>query len=154
MMRMPAEFARHERTVMCWPTRVEIYGERMPEARRAHASVARTISGFEPVVMIAAPADAEDASRMCGETVEVTVNVRNFEAKPMAFDIQPHAPLGLQVKSGRWTSTVPAQSRTQFTLRLAAVPDATPGIRHVAFDITRGGKRLGELFDCIVEVRE
>jgi agmatine deiminase len=71
MMRMPAEFARHERTVMCWPTRVEIYGERMPEARRAHASVARTISGFEPVVMIAAPADAEDASRMCGETVEV-----------------------------------------------------------------------------------
>jgi hypothetical protein len=47
---------------------------------------------------------------------------------------------------------VPAQSRTQFTLRLAAAKDATPGIRHVAFDITRGGKRLGELFDCIVEV--
>jgi hypothetical protein len=87
-----------------------------------------------------------------GESVEVTVNVRNFEAKPLAFDIQPHAPPGLSATSGRWTSTVPAQSRTQFTLRLAAAKDAPPGIRHVAFDITRGGKRLGELFDCIVEV--
>ena len=89
-----------------------------------------------------------------GESVEVTVNVRNFEAKPLAFDILPHAPPGLSATSGRWTGTVPAQGRTQFTLRLAAAPDATPGIRHVAFDITRGGKRLGELFDCIVEVRE
>jgi len=68
---MPAEFARHERTVMCWPTRVEIYGERMSLARRAHASVAKTISGFEPVTMIANPSDVEVAAQMCGDSVEV-----------------------------------------------------------------------------------
>jgi len=98
-------------------------------------------------------ADPHRMSVKRGETVEVTVNVRNFEAKPVAFDILPHAPPGLSATSGRWASTVPAQSRTQFTLRLAAAADAPPGIRHVAFDITRGGKRLGELFDCIVEIK-
>lgn len=70
-MRMPAEFAPHERTVMCWPTRREIYGSRMGDARRAHATVARTISGFEPVTMIANPEHAPDAVAMCGDGVEV-----------------------------------------------------------------------------------
>jgi agmatine deiminase len=68
---MPAEFARHERTVMCWPTRVDLYGQRMAQARRAHASVARTISGFEAVTMIANSADVDEAARMCGDSVEV-----------------------------------------------------------------------------------
>ena len=59
MMRMPAEFARHERTVMCWPARHELYGQRLGDAYLAHASVARTISGFEPVTMIANHQDVE-----------------------------------------------------------------------------------------------
>lgn len=71
MMRMPAEFARHERTVMCWPSRAELYGPHMKQARRAHASVARTICGFEPVTMIVNPPDAETAAQMCGDAVEV-----------------------------------------------------------------------------------
>lgn len=71
MMRMPAEFAAHERTVMCWPTRIEVYGDCMPEARRAHATVARTISGFEPVTMIANAEHVEEALRLCGSTVDV-----------------------------------------------------------------------------------
>lgn len=73
MMRMPAEFAEHERTVMCWPTRESLYGRRMGEARRAHAVVARTISGFEPVTMIADEAGAESAAAMCGPGIEVVV---------------------------------------------------------------------------------
>jgi len=71
MLRMPAEFAPHERTVMCWPTREEVYERRMTQAQRAHASVARTISGFEPVTMIANASEAESAARMCGGGVEV-----------------------------------------------------------------------------------
>jgi agmatine deiminase len=73
MMRMPAEFATHERTVMCWPTRTEIYGERMSEARRAHAAVAKTISGYEPVTMIANERDAAVAQDLCGSGVEIAV---------------------------------------------------------------------------------
>lgn len=70
-MRMPAEFAPHERTVMCWPTRQEIYGAHMGEARRAHATVAKTISGFEPVTMIANAADVDAAKSLCGSAVDV-----------------------------------------------------------------------------------
>jgi len=71
MMRMPAEFSRHERTVMCWPARHELYGQRLGDAYLAHASVARTISGFEPVTMIANHQDVERAAAQCGSTVEV-----------------------------------------------------------------------------------
>jgi len=71
MMRMPAEFAVHERTVMCWPARDELYGRRLGDARRAHAAVARTISGYEPVTMIANDAQVEEATDLCGPGVEV-----------------------------------------------------------------------------------
>lgn len=70
-MRMPAEFAPHERTVMCWPTRESVYGKHMAAARRAHATIAKTISGFEPVTMIANPDQAENAASLCGSGVEV-----------------------------------------------------------------------------------
>jgi agmatine deiminase len=71
MMRMPAEFAAHERTVMCWPTRVDLYQEHLGAARRAHAAVARTISAFEPVTMIANPSEVPDATKLCGDDIEV-----------------------------------------------------------------------------------
>jgi agmatine deiminase len=71
-LRMPAESAVHERTVMCWPCRPQIYpGRLMAEAKAAHAEVARTIAAFEPVTMIAPPGDAADAAERCGGTVEV-----------------------------------------------------------------------------------
>ena len=70
-MKMPGEFARHERTVICWPTRLSVYGEHISEARSAHAALARTISGFESVTMIANPGDGDDARTRCGPTVDV-----------------------------------------------------------------------------------
>lgn len=68
---MPAEFAPHEATAMCWPTRAELYGTHMAEAKVAHAAVARTISGYEPVTMIARDGDAAEAESLCGSDVEV-----------------------------------------------------------------------------------
>jgi agmatine deiminase len=70
-LRLPAETAPHERTVMCWPARPELYGELMAAAEHAHASVARTIAGFEPVTMVAAPGSGAAAAQQCGETIEV-----------------------------------------------------------------------------------
>ena len=87
-----------------------------------------------------------------GGSVDVAVHVRNFEARPVAFEISPHAGPGLQSGTQQWKQSVPGQTKTQFTLQLTAAADAQPGVRIVAFDITRGGKRLGELFDCIVEI--
>ncbi|MCB1040322.1 MAG: agmatine deiminase family protein [Acidimicrobiales bacterium] len=69
---MPAELEPHERTVLCWPCREEIYpGGLMDEAREAHALLAQTIARFEPVTMIARPEHAPDAAERCGPTVEV-----------------------------------------------------------------------------------
>ncbi len=70
-LRMPAETAAHERTVMCWPARPELYGHLMPDAERAHAEVARTIARFEPVTMIAAPGSGAAAAEQCGAAVDV-----------------------------------------------------------------------------------
>jgi agmatine deiminase len=70
--RMPAEFASHERTVICWPARQSLYGELMSMAEDAHAQVARTIAEFEPVSMIVQPGPAVDrAIELCGGRVEI-----------------------------------------------------------------------------------
>jgi agmatine deiminase len=60
---MPAEWAPHERTWMCWPARAEIWGseEGLLRAKQAVARVARAISSFEPVTMAARAADAAEA---------------------------------------------------------------------------------------------
>ena len=68
---MPAEFARHQRTVICWPARPEIYGSRLVEAQTAHAALANTISGYEPVTMIANREDLSAARKACAENVDV-----------------------------------------------------------------------------------
>lgn len=68
---MPAEFAAHERTVMCWPARRDLYREHFADAEAAHADVAITIAGYEPVTMIAPPGAGERAVELCGPRVEV-----------------------------------------------------------------------------------
>ena len=70
---MPAEWARHRRSWMCWPCRIEAWGseQRLQRAQRATAEVARTIARFEPVVVCARPVDAVAAQRTCGNNVEI-----------------------------------------------------------------------------------
>jgi agmatine deiminase len=71
MLRMPAEFAPHERTVMCWPARETLFGELLADAEAAHALVATTIARFEPVTMIADVGAGERVAQACGDTVDV-----------------------------------------------------------------------------------
>jgi agmatine deiminase len=68
---MPAETAAHERTVMCWPARRDLYGELIADAEAAHAEVARTIAAYEPVTMIAPPGAGAKAQERCGGGVDV-----------------------------------------------------------------------------------
>jgi len=69
--RMPAEWAPHERTIMCWPARESMWRERFGAAEQAHAEVANAIAAFEPVLMAADPRFAAQARRLCGAGVEV-----------------------------------------------------------------------------------
>jgi agmatine deiminase len=73
---MPAETDRHERTLMAWPTvamaEIGLWGEAgIDGARDVYETVANTISAFEPLTMVAAPGDAEDARHRCDAAVDV-----------------------------------------------------------------------------------
>lgn len=63
-LRMPAEWARHERTLIAWPARRDTWRDTSIEAaREVHAQVVAAVAAFEPVLLVADPADADDARR-------------------------------------------------------------------------------------------
>ena len=66
---MPAEFAAHERTVLCWPARDGLYGNRQAEAEAAHTAVAQAISVFEPVTIIVDHRHVERAAAVEGANI-------------------------------------------------------------------------------------
>src|ERR1700761_3268285 len=68
---MPAEGARHSRTWRAWPARIDLWNGRDREAKAAYAEVAKAIARFEPLTMVANPADVTDAKAQCGAGVEV-----------------------------------------------------------------------------------
>jgi agmatine deiminase len=71
-MRLPAEWEPHERTLMGWPCRLELWGETIERAREDYAAVANAIAEFEPVTMIANPGlDAARARAVCSTRVEI-----------------------------------------------------------------------------------
>ncbi|MEU8484804.1 agmatine deiminase family protein [Streptomyces sp. NPDC048641] len=69
--RMPAEWAEHERCLMAWPTRPDLWGNVLKAVKGEYADVARAIAGFEPVTMVAPPGHGAEARDLCGEDVEV-----------------------------------------------------------------------------------
>jgi agmatine deiminase len=70
-MRMPAEWAPHERTLMCWPARADMWREHYGAAKAEHAAVANAIAAFEPVTLAADPSQVEEARAAVGGEVEV-----------------------------------------------------------------------------------
>jgi agmatine deiminase len=69
---MPAEWEHHERCVMAWPARADMWRGQFESARREYAAVACAIARTEPVLMVAPPGAGADASRLCGDAdVEV-----------------------------------------------------------------------------------
>jgi agmatine deiminase len=70
-MRMPAEWAPHERTLMAWPCRRDLWGAEMEQARSDYAAVVNAIAAFEPVTLVARPEDVADARARVAGAVEV-----------------------------------------------------------------------------------
>jgi agmatine deiminase len=62
-MRMPPEWAEHERTLMGWPCRRELWGDRLEGACAEYAGVANAIAAHEPLTMVCASAADADAAR-------------------------------------------------------------------------------------------
>ena len=69
---MPPEFAAHERTLMAWPCRRELWEDQLGAAREEYAGVANAVAAFEPVTMVCADArDAADARAALTGDVEI-----------------------------------------------------------------------------------
>jgi agmatine deiminase len=78
---MPAETDDHERTLMCWPSRPQIWQNRLRQAQLDFAEIAQAIARFEPVTMVSRPEAAELAADLCGsgdghniEIVEINID--------------------------------------------------------------------------------
>ncbi|MFF8835756.1 agmatine/peptidylarginine deiminase [Streptomyces sp. NPDC015130] len=69
--RMPAEWESHARTFMSWPALESVWEDDLPFVREDIARVARAISEYEYVVMMARPAQRAGAQKACGSGVEV-----------------------------------------------------------------------------------
>jgi agmatine deiminase len=68
---MPAEWAPHELTIMCWPARAEMWGGHFARAKSDYAAVANAVAAFEPVLMVADPSQADEARAACTSAVDV-----------------------------------------------------------------------------------
>lgn len=66
---MPAEWEPHAGCLMSWPTRRELWGSRLDEAKRDYAAVARAIAGFEPLTMVVPPGAEREVRDLCGADV-------------------------------------------------------------------------------------
>jgi glyoxylase-like metal-dependent hydrolase (beta-lactamase superfamily II) len=89
-----------------------------------------------------------------GGTAEFLIKVRNYHPREQSHRIAFHAPPGLSCEPEILEGTVSGENIQAYPVRLRATGEAGPGVHLVAFDITRDEKRCGELFDCIVRVKE
>jgi agmatine deiminase len=75
---MPAEWAPHERTLMGWPCRREMWGAQLEAAKADYAATANAIAAFEPVTMVCPTADdaAEARAALTGaaEVIELPID--------------------------------------------------------------------------------
>ena len=67
---MPAEWARHRRTWMMWPSRPQIWSD-ITATKAAFAAVAKAIRRFEPVAMAVNFRDVDEARRLLGPEIDV-----------------------------------------------------------------------------------
>ncbi|HEX7297484.1 MAG TPA: agmatine deiminase family protein [Solirubrobacteraceae bacterium] len=75
---MPAEWAPHEGTLMAWPTRREVWGDQLAQAKADYAATANAVAAFEPLTMVCANAReaAEARAALTGdaEIVEFAID--------------------------------------------------------------------------------
>jgi agmatine deiminase len=71
---MPAEWATHERTLMAWPCRVDLWGDQIGPAKEQYTGVANAVAAFEPLTMVCAnEGDAAEARAALTADAEVVV---------------------------------------------------------------------------------
>ncbi|MEM2839397.1 MAG: agmatine deiminase family protein [Thermoplasmata archaeon] len=68
---MPAEWEPHSGCLISWPCKEDTWCGYYENAKRAYLEVVRAINQFEPVIVLADPAIAKEASNVVGKDVQV-----------------------------------------------------------------------------------
>ena len=87
-----------------------------------------------------------------GQAKAVKLHVRNFRQRKQRHVIKIHPPPDVIVEPSRLEGTLAGGSRQSFPIRVRLSPEAAPGTRIVALDITLDGSRYGEWFDFVIGV--
>lgn len=69
--KMPAEWEKHERTLMEWPLIEAAWPGDINEIHRSYTDILKAISKFEPVSLVARPDVAKQARVFCGDFAEI-----------------------------------------------------------------------------------
>lgn len=85
--------------------------------------------------------------------MELTLHVRNFLTRAQTHRIEIHTPPGLIAEPPVLAGELTGEARGAFPIHIRATAAAKAGVNLVAFDVTRDGERLGEWFDCVLQVQ-
>jgi agmatine deiminase len=93
--RLPARFDDHQRTLMSWPCRKDLFGPLMDDAQAEWAEVAREIGQHEPITVVVDPAQEARARELLGDEVDLL---------PLPLDdswIRDNGPIFVRDEAGR-----------------------------------------------------
>ena len=80
--RLPARFTPHQRTLLSWPCREDLFGPLMEDARAEWAEVGCGIARFEPVTVVVDPAQEAEAREALGLAADATAASRTRHRPP------------------------------------------------------------------------
>ena len=83
---------------------------------------------------------------------EARLVMRNFDAEPIAMKVEIVLPEGFKAEPAIITTMVAGESTTSIPIQISCTKQTVKGLHLAALDITRKGKRAGQLFDFILWV--
>ena len=85
-------------------------------------------------------------------TAEARLLMRNFDAVPISMKVEIVLPEGFKAEPAIISTMVAGDSTTSIPIQISCTKETVKGLHLAALDITRKGKRAGQLFDFILWV--
>jgi len=85
-------------------------------------------------------------------TAEARLMMRNFDAAPISMKVEIILPEGFKAEPAIISTMVAGESTTSIPIQISCTKETVKGLHLAALDITRKGKRAGQLFDFILWV--
>lgn len=83
---------------------------------------------------------------------EARLVMRNFDSAPISMKVEIVLPEGFKAEPAIITTMVAGESTTSIPIQISCTKETVKGLHLAALDITRKGKRAGQLFDFILWV--